>query len=112
MAIMFGNGTVQDVTTIRKTQTFTATDTSTKPSTFTLPGGGTIAISGDTVYDASGSAVTSFKAGEQYFQTFDVNISGSQITISANSFPGSWTNIMTSSAGLKPKYSGELLEAA
>lgn len=90
MAIMFGNGIVQDVTTIRKTQTFTATDTSTKPSTFTLPGGGTVAISGDTVYDANGSVATQFTAGQQYFQTFDVNITGSQITISANNFPGTY----------------------
>lgn len=90
MAIMFGNGTVQDVTTIRKTQTFTATDTSTKPTSFTLPGGGTVAISGDTVYDANGSTVTQFTAGQQYFQTFDVNITGSQIVISANSFPGTY----------------------
>lgn len=90
MAIMFGNGTVQDVTTIRKTQTFTATDTSTKPTSFTLPGGGTVAISGDTVYDATGSTVTQFTVGQQYFQTFDVNITGSQIVISANSFPGTY----------------------
>lgn len=90
MAIMFGNGTVQDVTTIRKTQTFTATDTSTKPTSFTLPGGGTVAISGDTVYDANGSTVTQFTVGQQYFQTFDVNITGSQIVISANSFPGTY----------------------
>lgn len=90
MAIMFGNGTVQDVTTVRKTQTFTAADTSTKPTTFTLPGGDTVAISGDTVYDATGSTVTQFTVGQQYFQTFDVNITGSQITISANTFPGTY----------------------
>lgn len=114
MAIMFGNGTVQDVTTIRKTQTFTATDTSVKPTTFTLPGGGTVAITGDTVYDANGSSVTQFVIGQQYFQTFDVNITGSQIVISANSFPGTWTNVMGTLAGNKImlNHSGELLEAA
>ena len=52
--------------------------------------------------------------GEKVFCTYDLNIDGSVIEISANSFPGTWTNVMGPLTGSKImlNQSSELLEAA
>lgn len=98
MAIMFGNGQVENINatdstdTIFKTIQFTAngTDTSVAPTEWEGPRGAKFAISGATYYDATGSVVTSFTSGEKYFATFPLKVDGSIITISANSFPGTY----------------------
>lgn len=89
MAIMFGDGTADELTTITKTRTFTGTSVPTK---YELPGGKTVTITSSTIYDATGSVVPSgsLKAGTTYFQTFDLNVTGSSIEISAQTFPGTY----------------------
>lgn len=101
MAIMFGDGTADELTTITKTLTFTGT---TPHSQYTFPGGKTVTITSSTIYDATGSVVGSvnssgsfvgsgsgsLKAGTTYFQTFDLNVTGSSIEISAQTFPGTY----------------------
>lgn len=103
MAIMFGNGTVRDSSTIMKTIQFKAeaagdAEAAKAPKTWTAPNGLSYNISNARYYeadyknaeDSSIEEVTSFKAGETYFMSFDVNITGSTIDISANSFPGTY----------------------
>ena len=89
MAIMFGDGTADELTTITKTLTFTG---STPHSQYTFPGGKTVTITSSTIYDATGSVVPSgsLKANTTYFQTFDLNVTGSSIEISAQTFPGTY----------------------
>lgn len=89
MAIMFGDGTADDLTTITKTQTFVGT---TVPTQYTGPGGKTVSITSSTIYDATGSVVESgsLSAGTTYFQTFDLTVAGSSIEISAQTFPGTY----------------------
>lgn len=89
MAIMFGDGTADELTTITKTRTFTGTSVPTK---YELPGGKTVTITSSTIYDATGSVVPSgsLKAGTTYFQTFDLTVTGSSIEISAQTFPGTY----------------------
>ena len=89
MAIMFGDGTANDLTTITKTQTFQGT---TAPTQYTIPGGSPVNITSSTIYDATGSVVPtdSLQADTTYFQTFDLTVAGSSIEISAQTFPGTY----------------------
>lgn len=89
MAIMFGDGTADELTTITKTLTFTG---STPHSQYTFPGGKTVTITSSTIYDTTGSVVPSgsLQANTTYFQTFDLNVTGSSIEISAQTFPGTY----------------------
>ena len=89
MAIMFGDGTANDLTTITKTLTFTG---STPHSQYTFPGGKTVTITSSTIYDVTGSVVptNSLQANTAYFQTFDLTVTGSSIEISAQTFPGTY----------------------
>lgn len=99
MAIMFGNGKVEDVTgssTIYKTLQFIATTTTTSatdasaPTEWKEPDGTSHSIVSPSYYDSVGSVATSFEADEKYFVTFPVSVNGSQIAISAASFPGTY----------------------
>lgn len=89
MAIMFGDGTADNLTTITKTQTFKG---ATAPTQYTIPGGKTVSITSSTIYDATGSVVASnsLQANTTYFQTFDLTVTGSSIEISAQTFPGTY----------------------
>lgn len=89
MAIMFGDGTADDLTTITKTQTFKG---ATAPTQYIIPGGKTVSITSSTIYDATGSVVASnsLQADTTYFQTFDLTVTGSSIEISAQTFPGTY----------------------
>ena len=89
MAIMFGDGTADALTTITKTQTFKGT---TAPTQYTIPGGKTVSITSSTIYDATGSVVptNSLQADTTYFQTFNLTVTGSSIEISAQTFPGTY----------------------
>lgn len=94
MAIMFGNGTIAtDTTVLKKTITWTAASAgATAPTSFEGPQGKKYAIPSDAVnYDATGTSVTSFSAGQTYFTTFDMPVKDvSSISIDANSFPGTY----------------------
>lgn len=106
---MYGSDNVGTSTsTITKTQTFTG---STPPTVYTLPGGGTVAISNATIFDETGASTTSYAEGKKYFQTFNLNVTGQDIEISANTFPGTFSNIGAPSWGKTNNFS-ELLEAA
>ena len=112
MAIMFGNGVVDNVTstdtqaTIYKTVRFTATASGTesvgKPTQWEGPNGKMYAIASESVYDATSrlfdsaatdSDATKFSAYEQgqtYYVTFPVTVDGGVIEISASNFPGTY----------------------
>ena len=72
------------------------------------------------IYTADGEVVTTGTNGtalvvdQKYFLSFDYGIKGTVIDVSANAFPGTWTNIMSALVGNKTilNLSGELLEAA
>lgn len=89
MAIMFGDGTADDLTTITKTQTFKGTAV---PTQYDIPGRKPVTITSSTIYDATGSVVPSgsLQEGTTYFQTFDLTVTGSSIEISAQTFPGTY----------------------
>jgi len=89
MAIMFGDDTADELTTITKTRTFTGTSV---PTEYELPGGKTVTITSSTIYDATGSVVptNSLQADTTYFQTFNLTVTGSSIEISAQTFPGTY----------------------
>lgn len=95
MAIMFGNGTVDNTSTLKKTISWRATgDQPAVPSTWEGPQGKTYALPttpGSVVtYNAAGSSVTTFTDGEVYYSTFDMTVAGGVIDVSANSFPGTY----------------------
>lgn len=102
MAIMFGNGTVrEDNKTIMKTIQFKAAAagdaTAAKaPTTWTAPNGSTYPITNPRYYAAdikegdTVTNVTAFELNKTYFVSFDVNVSGITIDISASSFPGTY----------------------
>lgn len=94
MAIMFGNGTIAtDTTVLKKTITWTAESAgAAAPTSFEGPQGKKYAIPSTAVnYDATGTSVTSFSAGQTYFTTFDMPVKDvSSIAIDANSFPGTY----------------------
>lgn len=95
MAIMFGNSTVSsDMSSLKKTLAWTCTTTQSAPPTqFEGPQGKKYAVpdSGAVTYDATGSSVATYSAGQIYYTTFDMPITGAGvIEISANSFPGTY----------------------
>lgn len=99
MAIMFGNGTVETTNTITKTVSFIG---STVPADWTGPDGKKHTITSPSVYDGKGRTYNSSASSEsktefsslasdgRYFATFEVNIAGDVIEISAASFPGTY----------------------
>lgn len=102
MAIMFGNGTVDQTSTLKKTISWrAATDSASYPTTWEGPQGKTYAVPTATgavkTYDANGTEITDFtdeskgiKAGQVYYSTFDMTVAGGTIEVSANSFPGTY----------------------
>lgn len=108
MAIMFGNGKVKGIKTdtsaskklIMKTEQFTATAavasdlTSTTAKTagwsdkYEAPDGKLYAKISPVFFDAEGEKVDALTKDEKYFCTYDLEVSGSVIEISGNSFPG------------------------
>lgn len=106
MAIMFGNGSVTQYNTevkegnaeydstsnlIMKTIQFTYNGT-TVPTTWNGPNGKTYTMVNPKYYDSTGTpvAASALTKDEKYFVTFDVEVSGSVIEISASSFPGTY----------------------
>lgn len=101
MAIMFGDSTVKTsangYTSLKKTIAWTAKSSSdTPPTKFAGPQGKEYAIdsthaSNVVTYNATGSSVASYEAGQIYYTTFDYSIrDAGVIEISANSFPGTY----------------------
>lgn len=93
MAIMFGNGTVDSASTLKKTISWRASTTQTAvPTEWEGPQGKTYAVptTGVVTYNAAGSSVTAFTEGEVYYSTFDMTVTGGVIDVSANSFPGTY----------------------
>lgn len=92
MAIMFGNGKVDtkigENNKIMKTVQFIGPS---KPGLWVAPNGDEKAIPSDAkYYDAEGKEATSFEDGKAFFCTFNVDVKGYEIEISANSFPGTY----------------------
>lgn len=99
MAILFGNGTTTEVTSIKKTITWTATTSSNdpaaagRPSTFAGPQNKNYPIDSSYSpidYDATGATVSSYSLGATYFLVMDIPIEGAEIEVSPNSFPGTY----------------------
>lgn len=103
MAIMFGNGKVKEIATdnasdgkklIMKTETFVATGTGENAvncgwkEKYIGPDNQQYAKIEPKYFDESGKAVTAFEEGKTYFCTYDLEIDGTVIEISANTFPG------------------------
>lgn len=90
MSIMFGNGTVStDMSSLKKTFEWVA-DSTTAPSSVEI-NGKSYALDSVSVYDAFGSAVTTYVAGTKYLVTGTLLLSSAAvIDISANSFPGTY----------------------
>lgn len=141
LAVMFGNGQVTELgknAKIMRTEQFLCTaavaDTANLGTTdfgwnkyYTAPNGKKYEKLNPKFYaencnvtdraTAVGTDSAQLKALEKdkrYFCSYDLLIEGSVIEVSANSFPGTWSNIMSSLAGSKIKLnqSSELLEAA
>lgn len=103
MAIMFGNGRVKpykgDKAFIMKTEQFLASDV-TLPTAgndasgwsakYEAPDGKLHNKLNPKFYDAEGKKVTELRKGERFFCSYDLNVEGSVIEISANSFPGTY----------------------
>ena len=103
MAIMFGNGSVNDYegdsSYIMKTEQFIATAT-TLPVEGTSSAGWNFQYAGPDgklyrkinpkFYNAKGENVTELIAGDKFFCSFDLLVKGAIIDISANSFPGTY----------------------
>ena len=94
MAIMFGDGDISSsISSLKKTIAWTATGSSPSvPTYFEGPQGKKYAVpTGAITYDATGTSVTSYTAGQIYYTTFDMAVTDvSEIEISANSFPGTY----------------------
>lgn len=103
MAIMFGNGSIDEYSGadsyIMKTEQFIATAT-TLPVEGASSAGWNCKYAGPDgklynkvnpkFYDANGVNVTELKVGDKYFCSFDLLVKGAVIEISANSFPGTY----------------------
>lgn len=87
MAVMFGDPNVGNISSLRRTQSFTGT---TAPTQYELPSGGFYTIATSTIYDETGATVESLKSGNIYYQTFDMTVKGNEIEISAGTFPGTY----------------------
>ena len=103
MAIMFGNGRVKPYkgtkAYIMKTEQFLAsnttlpiegTDASGWSAKYEAPDGKLHKKINPKFYDAEGKKVDALVAGERFFCSYDLNVEGSVIEISANSFPGTY----------------------
>lgn len=105
MAIMFGNGSIDEYGNeenpglIMKTEQFVATGTTVPTEGNSVsgwrhqyegPDGRLYNKVNPKFYDAKGAQVTAFEKGQKYFCSFDLEITGSVIEISANSFPGTY----------------------
>ena len=109
MAIMFGNGTVKgyndEKSFIMKSEQFIATDTvlpteatsadvakvvSGWNQAYTGPDGKVYKKINPKFYDAKGAKVDALVKNEKFFCSFDLNVDGAVIEISANSFPGTY----------------------
>lgn len=111
LAIMFGDGTVDDIPTytgtgvtnaqlIMKTEQFIATSTTLPTSSsasgwssqFQGPDGKMYKKINPKFFDENGKAQSSsLTEGQRYFCTYDIQVDGSVIEISATSFPGTLT---------------------
>lgn len=107
---MFGDGTVDDIPTytgtgvtdaqlIMKTEQFIATST-TLPTSDSASGWSSRLQGPDgkmykkinpKFFDEKGDTATSLVVGKRYFCTYDIQVDGSVIEISATSFPGTLT---------------------
>ena len=119
MAIMFGNGTVQALSTtesnLMRTEVFTATSaasgtanasTAGWESNYKAPNGKTYAKQNAKFYDATGSSIENFENGKKYFCSYDLYTQNSGvINISADSFPG--TYYVTGDTYARSEASGE-----
>ena len=104
MAIMFGNGTVEEYTGeeayIMKTEQFIATEAVNVPAEgtsaagwaakYTGPDGKLYLKKNPKFYDATGEVVTTFVKNTKYFCSFDLVVDGAIIEVSANTFPGTY----------------------
>ena len=105
MAIMFGNGSVQEYNTadgniayIMKTEQFTATANAAGSSPtdagwsdkYKGPDGKLYPKVNAKFYSADSTVIDSFVTGKTYFCSYDLKINGAIIEISANSFPGTY----------------------
>ena len=105
MAIMFGNGSVEEYGNdenpglIMKTEQFVATDTKLPVEgassagwkhEYEGPDGKLYSKVNPKFYDALGKQVTALVVGEKFFCSFDLKIAGSVIEVSANTFPGTY----------------------
>lgn len=91
MAIMFGNGTIDEYSgRIMKTISFTMGDKA--PTKWEGPDGKLYTMVNPKYYDVKGENVAAedLTPDEPYFCTFDVEADGAVIEISANSFPGAY----------------------
>jgi len=94
LAIMFGNGTALNYSGyLMKTEQFTATSASDHgwDSRYIHDGKAYNKINAK-FYDATGASVASadLADGNEYFCTYDLNVAGAVIDISADSFPGTY----------------------
>lgn len=103
MAIMFGNGSVDEYNDehayIMKSEQFIATaealptegsSASGWNAKYTGPDGKQYTKINPKFYDAFGKVVETLVKGDRYFCSFDLKVDGAVIEISANSFPGTY----------------------
>lgn len=108
MAIMFGNGAVTpydasnvatgDSAYLMRTEQFIATSSASTASATSAgwnsnyigPDGSAYTKVNPKFYDAKGSSVSSLASNETYFCTYDLEVKGFVIEISANTFPGTY----------------------
>ena len=88
MAIMFGNGQVTEENKVLKTIHFVGNK---KPEHWEAPNGDKIPVPADAkCYDGNGVETSTFEDNMRYFCTFEMDVEGQAIEISANSFPGTY----------------------
>lgn len=102
MAIMFGDGTVKDFTSVESTHTdyimktieILVTEAGKDPNggKWKGPQGKEYTMINAKYYDEKGTniALSSLQQGKKYFCTFDLKATGAVIDVSANSFPGTY----------------------
>lgn len=90
MAIMFGDldgAASEDSISLKKTISFVG---ATAPTQWFDANGSAHAIASGVVYDETGATVETPSAGNKYFYTFDIEVAGQEIEVSANTFPGTY----------------------
>lgn len=102
MAIMFGDGTVKDFTSVENTHTdyimktieILVTEAGKDPNggKWKGPQGKEYTMINAKYYDEKGTnvALSGLQQGKKYFCTFDLKAAGAVIDVSANSFPGTY----------------------